>query len=67
MLCFNCIGLPSLHKASKLEGKFCELLTPGTQLAEKNSPNAVVLEHVEGTNVLLLRTLSMEFQPMKIF
>jgi hypothetical protein len=67
MFCFNCTGLPFSHKASKLEGKFCDMLTPGTQLAEKKSPNAVVLEHVEGTNILLLRTLNMEFQPIIIF
>jgi hypothetical protein len=66
MICFNCVGLPFSHKASKLEGKLCDLLTPGTQLAEKKSPNAAVAEHVEGTNVSLLRTLSMEFQPIRI-
>jgi hypothetical protein len=42
-------------------------LTPGTQLAEKNSPNAAVLEHVEETNFLLLRTLKIEFQPITVF
>jgi hypothetical protein len=60
---FNCANLLCSHKASKLEGKLRDLLTPGTQLAEKNSPSAVVLEQVGEIKVSFLRTLNMEFQP----
>jgi hypothetical protein len=60
---FNCLNLLLSHKAFKFEGKLRDLSTPGTQLAEKNSPSAVLLEQVGETKVLFLRTLNMEFQP----
>jgi hypothetical protein len=63
----NSTSLPLSHKVSKFEGKLCDLLSPGTQLSEKNSPSAVVSEQVEETIVLFLRTLNMEFQPVTLF